>query len=156
MARPTGNPPGRPRKPTQLAILHGDGKKNPSRVNRAAPHPPGEMVRPDLSEPARHVWDLVAGPLERAGVLTPVDVPLFAELCEALIVARLARVNATREAAGKLVTQPGAASPTTVWHKSMAIVNMLASQFGMTPAARARLVVGEGTGGASSDDLLSG
>lgn len=148
---------GRPPKPTALKLLHGDDKKNPARINRTEPHPVGPVEPPDyLSAPARQVWEALAPGMILAGVLTSWDTALFGEFCEALIIARMARMQAAREASGKFASAPGAASPTTAWIKAMSIVITLGSKFGLTPGDRTRLTTQETNRDGSADLLSSG
>ncbi len=154
----TGGRPGRPRKPTQLAVLHGDHKKNPGRVNRNEPKPPpADGAAPDwLSPAAARVWDEVAPSMVAMGVLTVWDLPLFAELCEALALARHAHQRAVLEQTGQLAVASGAASPTTQWAKIVGLVAAIGGRFGMTPADRAQLATRDPGQHDPTEDLLSG
>ena len=148
-------PAGRPPKPTALKILHGDHKVHPERMRRNEPMPVGPVEpTPYLSKPARDIWDAVAPSMIDCALLRAPDVPLFGELCEALVIARIARVRAVQEAAGRLTVPPGAVSASAIWGRAMVVVVQLGSRFGMTPGDRARLDVGKPESSAS--DLLSG
>ena len=157
MARqPTGNPQGRPRKPTALKALHGDFKHDPQRRNPREPVPGPTPVEPPehLSGPARKIWDQVAPDMIRTGVLTSWDVHTFAEICEAFVVARVARTNALREQAGTLTVPRGGTTPTSLWRAALYAINTGASKFGMSAADRARLATPELN--ENFDDLISG
>jgi phage terminase small subunit len=159
VGRPSaGGGVGRPRKPTALRILHGD---QPRKGAENEPQPHGEIVVPEfLTAPARVFWDALTPDMIRTNTLTSWDVPIFAEFCEALVMARLARLRSMREVSGQIVVGPGQASATTAWLKAMTVVNVLSTRFGMTPGDRARLATSVNTGvlpgaGATGRDLLS-
>jgi phage terminase small subunit len=138
---PTGSRRGTPRKPTALALLHGDDKINPKRVNRREPHAPGGIVKPPMSPAASAEWDRIAPSMIAAGVLREWDVGLFVEWCESLILCKAARVRAAQELTGQIVVLPGQASPMAAYQRALLNSMALASRFGLTPSDRARLVV---------------
>lgn len=133
-------PGGRPPKATNLAILHGDHRKNPQRVNRAEPAPAADTVTPpyELSEAAQEVWDRLAPDRIRQGVLTPWDTDAFALFCEALVIARRKAAAAQQP----WTPLPGASSPLSELRQAVGIVGSLGGRFGWTPADRSKLVVG--------------
>lgn len=145
---------GRPRKPTHLALLAGDDKKNPDRVNRSEPMPDDLPVVPPvtMSAEVRAIWDRLAPDRIRKRVLTAWDVDAFALFCQALHIAH----GNGRAAEGSYELLPGAPSPLTEFKNSVAIVAQLGSRFGWTPSDRAKLVM-EGQDDKSDDsDLLTG
>jgi P27 family predicted phage terminase small subunit len=152
---PTGNPRGGQVKPTALKILHGDFKTNPQRRNTREPKPSAQPVEPPeyLSAHGRRMWDMLAPDMIRSGVLTSWDVPMFAELCEAFVVARLARTRIVQEQLGQVTVQPGGTTPNSVWRSSLFAITAGASKFGLTPADRVRLSTPEAE---EFDDLISG
>jgi len=138
---------GRPAKPTDLKVLHGDRK---DRVNRAEPRPGGEIVAPGwMSDEARANWDRLAPDRIRKGVLTSWDVEAFAAFCEALVLIQ----QGVREASGPMV--PGCASPMSRFKDAVSIASSLGSRFGWTPSDRTKLTVGEAKRDPTAD-LLSG
>lgn len=141
---------GRPAKPTSLKVLHGDGKKNPDRVDTAEPQPASGPVEPPfaLSTEAQAIWDRLAPDLERTGVLTPWDCDTFAELCEALVILREKRKAADHEG------ERGGPNPMTDYRSAMQTVATLAGRFGLTPADRSKLSV-DSDPQRAGDDLLS-
>lgn len=152
-----GGRPGRPAKPMPLKILHGDYVP---KSHRGVISPSGAVVPPALTKPGREMWDLLAPDMIRTGVLTSWDVPIFGEFCEALILAKIARLTAMKEAAGQIVPIPGGVSAITGWLKAMTVINSLSGRFGMTPSDRARLgtIINGDTikTSSSGEDLLSG
>lgn len=145
--------------PTALKILTGMDKNQPGRVNKREPKPGGVVEPPPyLSPKAREVWDEVAPSMIRTGVLTVWDVPIFVELCEALVITRMARVKVMREMLGQdIAADKPSNAPMNAWFKAVAIINTIGGKYGMTPADRSRLVQldSEATRAASAD-LLSG
>lgn len=160
---------GRPAKPTALKLLHGDGKKNPQRINRTEPHPAAATGdAPEwLSVAAVAVWQEYAPGLLRTAVLTAADVETFAAWCDA--VARRREAVAALDADGPVVEQPIVdrngdvvgtklvKSPwTLVLKEADAQMVHWGSRFGMTPSDRAKISVGGGERGAQTDDLFAG
>lgn len=141
MARePAGRPTGRPRKPVALALLHGDAKVHPERVNRREPQMPPVLEPPaTLSPSARTLWDQVAPGLIQAGVLRATDVPIFTEWCEGMVLLRLARTLVVRAANGGTL-KAGEPHPVQQWARTLVVVSALGGRFGLTPSDRARLV----------------
>jgi phage terminase small subunit len=131
-------PGGRPRKPTHLSVLHGDEKKNPSRINRNEPLPTDEPIEPleAMTEPGRAIWARLAPDRIAQGVLTSWDVDAFALFCEAVAIAHAAAPDAGGRG------EPGAPSPMNRFKDAVAICATLGGRFGWTPSDRAKLVVG--------------
>lgn len=143
---------GRPRKPTHLALLAGDDKKNPDRVNRSEPVPDALPVEPPypLTIKVQEVWDRLAPDRIAKGVLTAWDVDAFAAFCEAIVLTQRFARGASRRG------EPGASSPLTEFKTAVTIVAQLGSRFGWTPSDRARLVIGGQDERSEDDDLLTG
>lgn len=133
-------------KPTHLKVLQGDRR---DRINDAEPQPSSGDVAPPfaLTKQAQQVWDRLAPDLQAKGVLTPWDVDLFAELCEAVVRLREKRRGSRQKA------EKGGASPMREYQTALDMVVKLASRFGMTPSDRSKLEVDRGD--EQSDDLLS-
>lgn len=150
-------PAGRLPKPTALKVLHGDFKKNPQRANKNEPNTRGPVEQPNtLSPGAKLVWEDLAPKLIKVGILTPVDVPTFAEFCESTVIVRLARMQVAKASTGQLEIPAGAASPFTAYSKAIGVFMLIAGRFGLTPSDRARLIVApEGSNNGHTDDLIS-
>ncbi len=134
---PRGGP--RNTKPTSLKVLQGTDR--PDRVNENEPKPRpvvGERP-PAMDHYARKAWDYLAPKLEKLGVLTEVDTPLFALFCEAY-----ARWERSRRRLAKLKF-----SDDLVFIRKAEIsvenaeksVRLLAGEFGIGAAARSRMNV---------------
>jgi P27 family predicted phage terminase small subunit len=156
---------GRPSKPTNLKVLHGDRK---DRINTDEPQPDtGEILPPQwLSDAALDVWDQFAGDLEAKRVLTPWDTEAFANWCDAV---------ARRRAAAEHVEEEGAVVEIPVFNKNgdltghrraknpwlMALdaadaqVQRYGARFGLTPSDRAQLKIPNQGDGKSAERLLS-
>jgi len=156
---------GRPKKPTNLAVLHGDKK---SRVNTAEPKPAVLSADPPewLSPQAREVWDRLAGDLKVKQVLTAWDTETFACWCDAVVRRRAAAQALARE--GEVIELPvynkngdltghrlGKNPWTLVLNEADAQVQKYAARFGLTPSDRAGLSIGKDDSDAD-DDLLTG
>lgn len=157
---------GRPKKPTQLKVLHGDRR---DRIPTDEPVPDAEEIaKPDsLSEDAVEVWDRLAPDLIRKGVLTAWDVDMFAAFCNAVVVNRTAMaevdehgtkiLTVARElASGDLVY---ALKPNPAWpiaKQSAELMTSIGGRFGLSPADRAGLSVGTGEQRDPNADLFTG
>lgn len=143
---------GRPRKPTNLAVLHGDQKKNPARVNKQEPKPSTGEVEPpyELTQAVRAIWDRLAPDRIRAGLLTAWDVDAFAAFCEALAVLH----RSPRGAMAK--PKPGVVNPLGQFRDAVNLCSTLGGRFGWTPSDRAKLAMPEGGQQQPGEDLLSG
>jgi P27 family predicted phage terminase small subunit len=149
----TGNRQGGRSKPTALKVLHGDFKHDPQRRNANEPTVRGTVAKPELTPSAGVVWDQLAPMLIKVGVLTPVDVPVMAEFCEATVVVRLARIAVMRQLTGQVEVAPGQASPVTAYARAVNVMTNLGGRMGLSPSDRARLVVPNGE--KAVDDLIS-
>lgn len=135
-------PPGPRPKPTALRLLDGGHRErvNPDEpVARAGvPEPP-----PEMGEMALAVWHRTVAELSTMGVLTPADRDSLAAFCEAVVVhqracALLARSDVLiRGVEGGLVRNPAV----SIARDAATLVRVFAGEFGLTPAARSRLVV---------------
>jgi P27 family predicted phage terminase small subunit len=139
--------------PTKLKLIRG----NPGHQKihtEPEPHIPDEVPEPPamLSEPAREEWKRMAAELHRLGLLTTVDLNAFGAYCQSYgrwyqaerALAKMAEqlpndALMVRGSQGKnLVQNP------LVKIADRAALNMIriASEFGCTPAARARIAAG--------------
>ncbi|MBA0126294.1 phage terminase small subunit P27 family [Haloechinothrix sp. YIM 98757] len=144
------------KKPTNLAYLHGDHKKNPQRVNAQEPAPSQQDITPPswLSRPARTVWQTYAPDLIAKNVLTAWDVEMFATFCDAA--ARRRRAARRLERQGEVIELPvfnkngeqtGVRLGKNPWllvlREADAQVQRYGARFGLTPSDRADLTIGE-------------
>lgn len=143
---------GRPAPPRSLRLLRGDKVGDREPVPTAAAQPD-----PLWSPGAREVWDRIGPDMVARGVLTAWDMPLFTELIEGLVLARLYRARMSRELTGEVELRPGEVAAVYSYRALMVLVNTAASQFGLNPAARSRLfadVVESGSRGDATSKYL--
>lgn len=137
------------------------GETRPSRIPQNEPLPrAGRPVPPfELSEDALPVWETLLDELEPMGVATSADGLALAILSEGVV--QFQRANTilassqplVRGQKGNIVRNPAV----QVWRDMAMVLRAYATEFGLTPAARARLEApgegGEGEQGAAG--LLS-
>jgi len=145
---------GRPSKSAKEKRLQGVRSE---RINNREPIPDlGDVVPPaDLSDEARTVWDSLAPDLVRKDVLTPWDVDAFVVLCNAIVLGRRAQRMIDKD--GPIVEAPvfnrngeitGERVQRSEWLMVLKDANTdfarFGARFGLTPADRAGLKVGDG------------
>jgi P27 family predicted phage terminase small subunit len=140
-------------KPTNIKVLEGNKGKRP--LNKQEPDPEylEDLTAPDyLSDEAKKIWDDVAPNLRKAMLLTIVDVQMLAMGCTAIAQYRIASRMASDNLVKAKMVEPekgGEAVPTgehvNPWLivQSMCFKQAMAMfmQFGMSPAARARISI---------------
>jgi P27 family predicted phage terminase small subunit len=135
--------PGPPKKPVALRVL--SGERRPSRVNYREPKMLDHVPAPPdaLSEKARAVWDAVVAQLRPTRMLTDVDAYMLAVFCEHIVnhqeqtaLVRNSSHLLLSKRTGDMVKNPLVGMMRNEAH----VVRLLASEFGLTPAARASLV----------------
>lgn len=153
------------KKPTNVAILHGDRK---DRINTDEPKPSAaDIVPPEwLPAAAVEVWEALAPDLIAKGVLTAWDAEAFACWCDAVV--RRRKAAAKLKVEGEVVEQPvynrngevtGSRLGKNPWLHVLdgadAQVQRYGARFGLTPSDRADLHIGE-AGDDPDADLLTG
>ena len=150
---------GRKPKPTNIKILEGNPGKRP--LNEYEPKPLKKAPPcPKWLEPeAKKEWRRLAKTLEAMGVLTDADMAAFAGYCQAYARWKEAEERITDRG---LVIRTPSGYPQQVPYISIAqqylkLMQQFAEQFGLTPAARSRIIAGNGEGKAVDDldELLS-
>lgn len=139
---------GRKPKPTFLKLFEGNPGKRP--LNDREPKPPEGMPEcPVWLEPeAKNEWRRLARIMSRMGVLTLVDKAAFANYCQAY---------ARWKEAEEYISQNGPTVTTSSGYVQQIpqvnialsyskLMTKIASEFGLTPASRSRIIAGE-TGG---------
>lgn len=146
---------GRPPKPTGLKLVTGNPGKRA--LNKQEPDPDylEDLAPPTrLSEAEAEVWRELATPLRKAKVLTTVDVLALEMLCIAVARYRWATAK-TPPNAGVLKGENGLMMNPWLIVQSMTFKQAtgLMRDFGMTPAARSRVMIqpqGDLFGGAAA------
>ena len=146
---------GRKPKPTALKILEGNPGKRPLNENEPIP-PKGSIKCPTWLLPeAKKEWKRLAPSLEAMGVLTMADLTAFEGYCQAY---------ARWKEAEEFMTQHGTIVKTksgywqqvpqvSIAQTYLKIMNKIAEQFGLTPAARSRITAGADMKDAAVDDM---
>jgi len=155
---------GRKRKPTNLVILEGNPGKQKIR-NQISDPPAGIPSPPSHLDPyALEEWNRIADGLNTMGILCNIDQNTLAAYCTAY-----SRWRSAEEELAKLAQKGGAIAALVqktvsgnwiqqpligIANKAAGDMVRYASEFGMTPSARARLAVDPGRGKGSKFDGL--
>jgi len=145
--------PGRKPKPTALKMLEGNPGKRP--LNEREPVPPkGSIKCPEWLLPeAKKEWKRLAPSLEAMGVLTVLDLAAFEGYCQAY--ARWKEAEAFIAQHGSIFKTPSGyvqqVPQVSIAQQSLKIVQSFCSEFGLTPATRARIIAA----GGGKDDTFS-
>lgn len=133
---------GRPKKPTHLKLV--EGNKGKRAINKSEPDPDylNDLRPPSyLPEFAVSVWNDLAPKLRKAKLLTELDVESVVQLCISIAQYR----HATQKLNLDFIRygEKGQSLNQLMVAQSMAFkqANAIMQQFGMTPAARSRVVV---------------
>ena len=154
---------GRKPLPTARKILEGDRGHGRRPVNRNEPIPPQDAIEcPDWLLPyAKEEWDRLAPTLIAAGILTNHDVMAFAGRCQAY--ARWREAEEFLEAHGTIFKTPSGyvqqMPQVSIAQQNLKAMQSFDSEFGLTPASRARLYAATGDKPDTSDpmeNLLNG
>jgi len=147
---------GPPPKPTKLRALEGNPGKRP--LNEKEPQPRGPLVKPDfITGEAGKEWDRVVGSMPD-GLYTSADAPSLAVYCVAWVLFRNALAQVAKEgmtaigSMGQKISHPSLA----IIAKESEIILRAGDRLGMSPAARARLEVGDQPQQSKFGGLLGG
>lgn len=133
---------GRPPKPTALKLLEGNPGGRPLPANEPQPAKPTNLDAPEwLDEFGREAWEQLAPELGRLGMLTVLDMPLFALSCQLYALARRSG-KATKTLTQRSKANGSVAKPQIgQFTQSLNTLRQLWGEFGVTATARARLGV---------------
>lgn len=139
----------RGRKPKPTTIKRAEGNPGKRKVNRHEPQPDSTMPpRPaELNEAAVAIWDHVAGELHGMGLLTAIDDAVLVTYCQSY--ATYLQLIRDVEVEGITVThvqkngvEENKINPKQVEARLLgAQLRAMASEYGLTPSARARLEI---------------
>jgi P27 family predicted phage terminase small subunit len=133
---------GRRPKPTRLKLIQGNPGRRPLNLHEPQPEPALPACPVELAEAAQAEWRRVADELHTLGLLTRLDRAALAAYCQAWG-EWLEAVAAVRRA-GPVVKAPSGypmLNPhLTVASQAFARIKAMLVEFGMSPAARARVV----------------
>ncbi len=133
---------GRKPKPTALRSLEGNpghrklNNKEPNMGKKLPPCP--QWLHPD----AKKEWQRLAGKLNKIGIFTEADMASFAGYCQAY--ARWKEAELYLQEHGTTFTTPNGyiqqVPQVSIAQTSLKIMNTFASNFGLNPSSRSRLV----------------
>ena len=129
-----------------MKLLEGNPGKRP--LNEREPVPPkGNIKCPDWLLPeAKKEWKRLAPSLEALGVLTLVDLTAFEGYCQAY--ARWKEAEAFITQHGSIFKTPSGyvqqVPQVSIAQQSLKIMQSFCSEFGLTPATRARIIAAGG------------
>jgi P27 family predicted phage terminase small subunit len=146
---------GRKPKPTAIKELEGNPGKRPLNADEPKPERKAPPCPKWLEPEAKKEWRRLSKQLEQIGVLTEVDQAAFASYCQAY--ARWKEAEEFMTQHGTIVkTKSGywqAVPQVSIAQTYLKIMNKIAEQFGLTPAARSRITAGADMKGAVIDDM---
>jgi P27 family predicted phage terminase small subunit len=154
---------GRPPKPTAIKRSEGNpGKRKLSQVDLAL-EPQMPRCPRWLDREGKRIWRELSAELFTLGVLRNSDKMMLANLCDAYSLMLSARRSLEQlQEQTRMLVRTGASlqqNPLiSIINRQRGIIHRIASEFGMTPAARAKLL-GGGDGpldGPSLEDLIAG
>ena len=147
---------GRKPKPTAMKELEGNPGKHPLNTSEPKPNKKAPACPKWLEPDAKKEWRRLAKQMEAIGILTEVDMAAFAGYCQAY---------ARWKEAEEFITQHGSIFKTpsgyvqqvpqvSIAQQNLKIMQSFCSDFGLTPATRARIIAGgSGTEDVSEDPM---
>ena len=146
---------GRKPKPTAVKKLEGNPGKRKLNTKELVPAK-GMPACPDWLMPeAKKEWERLAEPMNQMGVLTEVDMAAFAAYCQSY-----ARWKETQEhinSEGSSFETDKGYQQQTPWvgtaNTNQKLMLQAASEFGLTPSSRSRIVAGNARGKESEDEM---
>ena len=146
---------GRKPLPTALKELEGDRGKGRRPLNKDEPTPPQDNVKCPawLMPEAKKEWKRLAPSLIAMGVLTEHDMEAFAGYCQAY--ARWREAEEFLSQHGTIFKTPSGyvqqVPQVSIAMQNLKIMQSFCTEFGLTPASRARLYANSGDSAASDD-----
>ena len=145
----------RGRKPTPTAIKELEGNPGKRALNEREPKPQKKAPACPkwLEDEAKKEWRRLAKQMEQLGILTQVDMAAFAGYCQAYARWKEAEEFITQHGS-ILRTKSGYVQPVpqvSIAQTYLKIMNRFAEQFGLTPAARSRIIAEDSTSGPSDE-----
>ena len=139
--------PGPAPAPTKLRMLRGNPSRRP--LNKSEPRPKAKARTPSapshLGPDGRREWRRLAKELTALGLLTTLDMTAFRLYCD--VYETYMDATATIRKFNRIIKTPNGFLVTSPYvhlaNKALAQMNQLMQEFGMTPAARSRVEVGE-------------
>ena len=129
-----------PKKPTSLKVLEGNPGKRPLSQTEPQPEKVAPGMPPGMDYYAKQKWEELQPKLERLGVLTEIDGDLFEAYCRAY--GRYRRANQRLEQLAKSDIEADWRKVEISVEKAESSLRLLANEFGLGPASRAKISVG--------------
>ena len=146
---------GRKPKPTALKELEGNPGKRKLNRNEMTPDK-GTLTCPVWLLPAAKTeWKRLCAKLEQLGVLTEVDRAAFAAYCQSYARWKEAQEHINSEGS-TFETEKGYQQQTPwvgIANTNQKLMMQAASEFGLTPSARSRIMASLSTGGEEEDEM---
>ena len=147
---------GRKPKPTALKILEGNPGRRP--LNLCEPDPPKANIKCPawLMPEAKKEWKRLAPSLEAMGILTVADITAFEGYCQAYARWREAEEFITQH--GSIFQTPSGyvqqVPQVSIAQQNLKIMQSFCSEFGLTPATRARIIAAGGGKNEEEEDPM--
>ena len=143
---------GRKPKPTNLKVLEGNPGQRPLNENEPKPEPIAPKPPTWLRKEAKKEWKRAAKELEKLGLLTQIDMAVFAGYCQTYAKWREAEEFIAKNGSNYEIPKYGEDGELiSVYHQQypqvsqarqyLEQINKIAAEFGMTPSARGRMSV---------------
>jgi P27 family predicted phage terminase small subunit len=131
-------------KPTALRLVQGGSKVSHRPMNTNEPCAPAALPKPPpyLSAAARRIWRTMGPRLRDAGLMSNLDGFAFASYCQTA--AHLAELEAVLAREGRTITDQYGTRMRPEWGariKCVQQLNVLGSEFGLSPSSRSRVTV---------------
>lgn len=148
------------RKPKPTAVKKLEGNPGKRKLNTKEPVPAKGM--PDCPEwllpEAKKEWERLADLMNQMGVLTEVDMAAFAAYCQSY--ARWKEAQEHIDSEGSTFETDKGYQQQTPWvgiaNTNQKLMLQAASEFGLTPSSRSRIVAGSAKGKEPEDELNAG
>lgn len=146
---------GRKPKPTNIKVLEGNPGKRKLNIYEPSPEKKAPECPDWLEDEAKAEWERLCEPMMKLGILSELDMAAFAVYCQAY--ARWKEAEEFISKHGTLVKTPSGywqqVPQVSISHANQKIMLQAASEFGLTPSARSRIIAGNGGSQDSVDEM---
>ena len=146
---------GRKPKPTAMKELEGNPGKHPLNTSEPKPTKKAPACPKWLEPEAKKEWRRLAKQMEAIGILTEVDMAAFAAYCQSY--ARWKEAQEHIDSEGSTFETDKGYQQQTPWvgiaNTNQKLMLQAASEFGLTPSSRSRIVAGNGKVKETEDEM---
>ena len=146
---------GRKPKPTAMKELEGNPGKHPLNTSEPKPNKKAPACPKWLEPEAKKEWRRLAKQMEAIGILTEVDMAAFAAYCQSY--ARWKEAQEHIDSEGSTFETDKGYQQQTPWvgiaNTNQKLMLQAASEFGLTPSSRSRIVAGSAKGKEPEDEM---